>query len=247
MMNTHTTLKSIFVFLILTIIAVPQAGATESQTLNAGWLLETAKSTILTSSPWSDADCNVEIVAVPPDFVLYRNGRLEVIGTLERIPNNLRDIGAVNVEVYIDSELYMVFDPTPYLSVTVTTFVSADDIERDQVLTEADVDEIEVSVNMLPSADTYTSIDEIIGMAARMNIQVGRIFADGMLEPPTLVERGQNLIVYIPLGSAAITLHGIALDSGSLGEEIRVKNPDSNVIITAEVTGPSMATIRLLN
>ena len=246
-MNTYTTFKTILILLILSITAAPQVSATESQTLNAGWLLETAKSTILTNSPWSDAGCNVEIVALPPDFVLYRNGTLELIGTLERIPNNLRDIGAVNVEVYVGSELYMVFDPTPYMSVTVTTFVSADDIERDQILTEADIDAIEVSVNMLPSADTFSSIDEIIGMAARMNIQVGRIFADGMLEPPTLVERGQNLIVYIPLGSASITLNGIALDSGSLGEEIRVKNPDSNVIITAEVTGPSMAMIRLLN
>jgi flagella basal body P-ring formation protein FlgA len=80
-----------------------------------------------------------------------------------------------------------------------------------------------------------------------MNIQVGRILTDGMLEPPTLVQRGDSLIVYIPLGSAQIILNGIALDSGSLGEDIRVRNPDSNVIITAEVTGPSRATIHLLN
>ena len=246
-MNTNNFIKSLIIFLALSFVAIPPARSTDSQTLNAGWLLETARSTILTTSPWSDSGCNVEIESTPSDFILYRTGRIEVVGTLERTPNNLRDIGAVDVEVYINGELYMVFDPSPYLSVTVTTFSAAHDIEHDQVLTESDVEEVEVEVNMLPSSDTYTSLDEIVGLAARMNIQVGRIFADGMLVPPTLVERGEDVLVYIPLGSAQMTLHGIALDSGALGDEIRVKNPDSNVIITAEVTGQSRAIIRLLN
>ncbi|MCX6645459.1 MAG: flagellar basal body P-ring formation chaperone FlgA [bacterium] len=246
-MNTYSTIRAAFIFLMLCFLAAPPARATESQTLNAGWLLETAKSTILTNSPWSDAGCNVEIESSPPDFILYRSGQIEVVGTLNHTPNNLRDLGAVDVEVYINGELYMVFDPSPYLSVTLTTFAAAHDIDRDQVLTEADVDQIETDINTLPSSDIYESLDEIIGMAARMNIQVGRIFSDGMLALPILVERGEELTVYIPLGPASIALHGIALDSGSLGDEIRVKNPDSNTIITAEVTGPSTATIRLLN
>jgi flagellar basal body P-ring formation protein FlgA len=246
-MNTYIKIKVAFIFLMLCFLAAPPARATDSQTLNSGWLLETAKSTILTNSPWSDTGCNVEIESYPPDFTLYRSGHIEVVGTLSHTPNNLRDLGAVDVEVYINDELYMVFDPSPYLSVTITTYAAAHDIERDQVLTEADVDQIETDISALPSSDVYESLDEIIGMAARMNIQVGRIFTDGMLALPTLVERGEELVVYISLGSAAITLHGIALDSGSLGDEIRVKNPDTNTIITAEVSGPSTATIRILN
>lgn len=246
-MNVQTISRFSIAVLTTCFLAAPQAYANESQTLNVGWLLETAKTVILTNSPWSDVGCSVEIDHIPDDISLYRSGQIEVEGILERIPNNLRDIGAVNVEVYIDGELYMVFDPVPYITVTVNTFVSANDIERDQVITENDVDEIAVNVRTLPSSDTYGSLDEIIGLAARMNIQVGRILTDGMLELPTLVQRGDSLIVCIPLGAAHIILNGIALDSGSLGENIRVRNPDTNVIITAEVTGPSRATIHLLN
>ncbi len=242
------TLSRVGAVLIATFLVagLSPAHATDSQTLNSGWLLEAARNTILTSDPWSSAGCTVEIESVPADITVYRDGRIEVEAVLERVPNGLRDIGAVVVEVYVAGELYMRFDPSPCLSVSVSVFRTARDIERGEILSRTDIEEASVDVRTLPSGDMYGTIDEIVGMAARMNIQIGRILTDGMLEPPTMVSRGETVIVAVVLGSASVTLQGIALDSGAVGDEIRIRNPDSDAIITATVTGPSRAEIDIL-
>jgi flagellar basal body P-ring formation protein FlgA len=166
---------------------------------------------------------------------------------LDRTPNSVRDVSAVTVEVFAGGVLYMRYDPAPYITVSSRSFQTTRDIERGEILSSGDVQEMWIDVRQLPSDDPYENIEDIIGLAARTNIQAGHTITENMLELPTLVIRGETVIVSVPFGNAAITLRGIALDSGSLGEEIRVRNPDSNTIISATVSGQSHAEIRLLN
>jgi flagella basal body P-ring formation protein FlgA len=238
-------------FLVATVLfclfsGFTQANATDTQTLNIGWLLESARNMILTSDPWAGQGCEVDINGTPSDIIVYESGHISVSAVLERNPNSLRDVGAVTVEVYIDGELYMRFDPSPYLLVTVPVFTACHDIDRGQVLSSLDFTETPTDVRSLPSDEMYDTVEDIIGMAARMNIQSGRIITTSMLEPPTMVVRGEAVVVYIDLGNAFVTLHGTALDSGAVGDQIRVRNTDSNVIITATVTGASLAQIFIL-
>jgi len=219
------------------------AHATTSQNLNAGWLIESARNLILTSDPWADLGCVVETTGTPSDFTVYKSGRIDVVAVLERYPNSFRDIGAVSVEVYVDGDIYLRFDPSPYLSVAVPAFRTTRSIDRGEILSENDFEQVILDVREIPSDDIYESSDEIIGQAARMNIGDGRILTDGLLESPTLVFRGDTVLVVIPVGNMSVSLHGTSLDSGALGDEIRVRNPDSNAIITARVTGPSTAEV----
>jgi flagella basal body P-ring formation protein FlgA len=245
-MDTRASFRFVFLLAAICMLAGPmQARATDYQTLNAGWLLETARNLILTNDPWRSAGCGVEIASTPPDITVYRDGRLDVTGVLERLPNGLRDIGAVSVEVYVSGELYMRFDPSPYLAVTVRTFTASRDIDRGEIIAESDVNEVDTDVRSLPVGDLFDSLDNILGMAARVSIQSGRVLDSSMLELPTFVQRGETVQVSVPIGGIAITLQGIALDSGVLGDEIRVRNPDSGKIINAIVTGPSCAEIRV--
>ena len=207
--------------------------------------MESARNLVLTSAPWSETGCTVEISSTPPDMTIYHDGQIEVEAVLDRYPSSLRDISAVTVEVYVGGTIYMRFDPSPYLDVSVPVYRFVNDLDRDDIVTEDDIEEVMVDVRELPLGDLVTDIDEIVGLAARMNLQAGRIVTDGLLEPPTLVFRGESVLVIIPLGEITITLNGTALDSGALGEEIRVRNPDSRAIITAIVTGPSRAEINL--
>ncbi len=248
-MNTKSIIKFTVTLIAFCIIAgltgVSTARATDSQHLSSGWLIESARNLILTCDPWAESGCTVETSGTPGDIIIYKSGRVEVEAILERVPNSLRDIGAVTVEVLVDGALYLRFDPTPYLTVSVSVFTTAHSIDRDQVLTEDDVEEKLVDVRNLPSGDLYETIDDIVGLSARMNIQAGRILTDGMLELPTLVFRSETVMVNVPIGGIRITLQGIALDAGALGDEIRVRNPDTNAIITAIVTGYSKAEIKL--
>ena len=217
--------------------------ADSTRTVNTGWLLESAKNLILTSDPWQDLGCTVSIDSTPSDINIYRSGEIEVTAVLDRSPNSFRDIGAVSVEVYVDGEIYIRFDPSPYLSVSAPVFKTTRSLDRGEVLSESDFEAVSVDVREIPSGEIFTSADDIIGLSARMNITSGKILTDSLLELPTLVFRGDVVYVVVPFGNISVTLKGTALDSGAMGDEIRVRNPDSNVIIDAVVTGPSTAEV----
>jgi flagella basal body P-ring formation protein FlgA len=244
--NIATILRlTLLVPVLALLVGGSPAGATATQTLNSGWLLDVARNTILTSVPWSTAGVTVEIASVPADIQVYSDGRLDVRGILERTPLSIKDIAAVGVEVLVDGRLYMRFDPTPYLKATIQTFILTRDIERGEILAESDVVETGVDVTDLPTGQLPSSIDEITGFAAKIGLQTGRVVTLNMLELPIVVQRGRPVAVYIQIGDAAVVLNGIALDNGAVGDSIRVRNPDSQAIISASVTGPGKAEIRL--
>ncbi|HEX9746141.1 MAG TPA: flagellar basal body P-ring formation chaperone FlgA [bacterium] len=220
--------------------------ATDYQTINSGWLLATAQNIYLTSEPWKSAGCNVEITSTPADATVYRTGQVDVVGKLERTPNGLRDIGAVTVEIFISGELYMRFDPGPYIAVSMNVYKATRDIDREEIIGDGDIELAAVEVRNLPSHEIVMDPGTIIGKAAKVNIQAGRIISEEVIEFPVVVERGESVIVFIQLGAASITMQGIALDSGAVGDEIRVRNPDSDAIITATVTGESRAEVKIL-
>ena len=192
-MNTiRAILRLIILAPALALLGVSSpAGATATQTLNSGWLLEVARNTILTSAPWSNAEVTVEIATIPADVQVYTEGRIEVRGVLERTPLSIKDVGAVGIEVLVDGRLYMRFDPTPYLKTTIQTFTLTRDIERGEVLAESDVAECGVDVTDLPSGQLPSSIDEIVGFAAKTGLQIGKVVTLNMLELPTVVRRGE--------------------------------------------------------
>lgn len=216
-------------------------GAAGQQTLNSGWLLETAKNTVLTSEPWKSAGCDVEISSVPADITVYKSGKIEVSGILKRTPNGIKDIGSVSIEVYVDGELYLRFDPSQYLTVSVEVWTANRNIDRGEIIRESDLEKKNSDVRSLPSRPALTDIADIVGKSAKMNIQSGKIISDELIENPILVKHGDSVVVYVPVGGAYVTMTGTALDSGAKGDEIRVKNPDSNKIVTAIVTDTGKA------
>jgi flagella basal body P-ring formation protein FlgA len=230
------------VLLSMAAFMVPSpATASDSQLINSGWLLEVARNTIISNEPWKSAEVDVQIASTPSDFTVYRSGKIEVKGVLERTPSSIRDLKAVSVSVYIDSQLYMRFDPTPFLSASMQTFTATRDIKRGDVISESDIEKIPVDLKLLPQGDLFASADDITGKSAKMNISNGKVLTSDVLEMPILVKRGDTVRVTISLGGAEISLNGISLDEGVLNEEIRVRNPDSKTIIKAIVTGPGQA------
>jgi flagellar basal body P-ring formation protein FlgA len=217
------------------------ASASDSQIINSGWLLEVARNTIISNEPWESSGVDVQIESTPADFTVYRSGKIDVKGVLERTPGSIRDIKAVSVNVTIDGQVYMRFDPSPYLTATIETFKSNRDIKRGEVIAKSDIEKIPIDIKLLPQGDLFVSADEIAGKSAKMNISNGKILTSDLIELPVLVRRGDTVRVIITLGGAEISLNGTSLDDGVLNEEIRVRNPDSKSIIRAIVTGPGQA------
>lgn len=120
--------------------------------------------------------------------------------------------------------------------------VAAHPIARGQTLAAADLDWRRFDARRVPRG-TLEVPDQLIGTITRRSLQAGRPIADRDVERPTLVERGRSVrLVYAGPGLRLEAL-GIAQQSGTLGEVVRVVNADSERALSGIVAGPGKVQI----
>lgn len=83
--------------------------------------------------------------------------------------------------------------------------------------------------------DFVTDTRMLYGKRARRAIRNGQEITLDQAEAPLLVERGDNVVIRVDQDGVRASMRGMALQSGSLGEGILVRNLSSNKEITAWV------------
>ena len=96
---------------------------------------------------------------------------------------------------------------------------------------------IQRSINLDSFRDQYvTDFDQISGMIVKRTFRDGQVIRTDQLTEPTLVERGEKIVITAKAGQTYVKMFGTALSSGKLGDQIRVKNISSSRILVAKVT-----------
>lgn len=129
---------------------------------------------------------------------------------------------------------------TVQVSVTATQLVAVltatRRIERGEVLGAGDV--VVRSVNRFDAPrGALVALPDVLGSAAVRPILPGMVLAEGMIEKPSAVQRGERVRLVSALGSLEVSVAAEALESGAHGQRIRVRNTETRRIITARVRG----------
>lgn len=110
-------------------------------------------------------------------------------------------------------------------------------IERDQVLTANDFKRRRTDISYVRQG-YFTTFNELDNQVSKRRITVGKIISPRMVEFAKWVERHQEVVIEARIGGMAARMKGVALESGSKGEQIKVKNSTSDKTILATVVGP---------
>jgi flagella basal body P-ring formation protein FlgA len=94
-----------------------------------------------------------------------------------------------------------------------------------------------------PSA--LTDAQSAIGMMTTQSVRAGSVLTDRAVAPPQLVRRGEVVTVIFESGALRITNRAESLQNGAAGDEVTVRNLQSQRTIQALVTGPR--TVRVIN
>jgi len=103
------------------------------------------------------------------------------------------------------------------------------------VLGSQDVHVARVRASLVRGEVAYRPADAV-GMQLRHAVAAGQPLAISELVRPSLVQRGANVLMVLESTGIALTAQGQALESGAIGERIRVLNPSSHAVVEAEVT-----------
>lgn len=91
--------------------------------------------------------------------------------------------------------------------------------------------------------DFVRRLDEVTGRAAKRALAPGRPFTYGDLKAQTLITRGSNVQVRVRHGGLVVSLKAQAMQSGGVGEQIRLLNPASRKMLVATVVGKDVAEV----
>lgn len=123
--------------------------------------------------------------------------------------------------------------------------VAARALVRGQRLTAQDLRLEERDVGALRDGAIHDPT-QVTGYLMTRPLAAGRILSASALAAPMLVERGRPVRIALDAHGVYITMSGLAMDNGALGETVRVRNPASQRIVEGVVVGPAQIRVRHL-
>jgi len=109
-------------------------------------------------------------------------------------------------------------------------------------ITKGDIKWISVHSNRLRNG-VITDINELVGKAGKRGLRSGLPVQENSIRRPILVPKGSLVTIILKAPKMILTAQGKALEDGSDGDTVQIKNTQSNKIIEAEVTGPGTVTV----
>jgi flagella basal body P-ring formation protein FlgA len=110
------------------------------------------------------------------------------------------------------------------------------------IIQESDVIERRTLADHL-SDDPLVTKSQTVGQQAARDLKPGMIMTARMVDPVPLVKSGQYVTVTLSQGSVQIKTVAKAMEGGSFGQTIRVKNESTKDVFEVTLTGPQTATM----
>lgn len=153
-------------------------------------------------------------------------------------------LGRVTVRVRCDgSAPWTIFVPA-----TVKLFrdvvVVTRPLKRDNVVGENDVALRERDVGTL-SQGFLTDLDQAVGMKMVRPTVLDQVLTAQHLEQAEVVRKGDHVVITARSGPLSVRMPGEALAKGGQGEQIRVRNLNSQRVVKARVTGPGQVEVAM--
>lgn len=128
---------------------------------------------------------------------------------------------------------------------TVSTLIVADgELGRGQTIGAGEVRVLRVPESRIPD-DAIRNVAELEGAALRRSLKDGEAVTKRSLELLPLIHRGDRVTMVAEGGGIRITATGEALGSGRRGDAVKVRNLDSQKIVSGRVTASQTVSMEL--
>lgn len=115
-------------------------------------------------------------------------------------------------------------------------------IGRGSVVEEEDVIMARLNVGDLPK-DASLELDQIIGQKVEGEVAMGDAFRGNRLQTPAIISAGSRVVLLYRTPLLEASASGVALESGSQDQEIRVRNVGSKKIVSGKVIEPGLVMV----
>ena len=208
--------------------------------LPAGRIKQAVEAAIRGHMPWRQEDVTIsgitfdETIQLPTGKLAYR--------VLPKRNEDFLGRTIVALHLFIDGEPVRKLWVNATISVVADVVTVVNPLGKHQHIEQADLTVERRDLAGL-SADTVRRIEDALGNRTTRMIYPGTVLKASMIASPPLVRRGDIVRILATTGTMTITATGMAKQQGRKGDAVRVKNTDSNRVITARVSGPGTVVV----
>lgn len=130
------------------------------------------------------------------------------------------------------------------VKVLVPTIVAKHHLPRGTVIKARDLKKKEIDANRLRQG-YFNDKKPLIGMIVRSSIYAGNTIKPKSLQAPSLIYRGETVSIIASSNGIRVTIQGVALNSGRIGETIRVKSLRNKRVLEGRVVGRKQVQVLL--
>lgn len=141
----------------------------------------------------------------------------------------------LNYEIYVDGKKYLTLPLNARVKFVKLAPFAKRDIPKGKIIYSDDITFEKYKSN---GRREFLTKEDIIGKVAKVNIKRGSLIKRYFLRPDFKVLKRKNVKIIYSKGSIQINLLGLALENGSIGDTVRVKNISTNKVIKCKVVGP---------
>jgi flagellar basal body P-ring formation protein FlgA len=128
------------------------------------------------------------------------------------------------------------------ITILKTVYVARRALMKGDHLTGHDMYQAEIDVHKLKYG-YFEDIDELVGLVCKQNIAINSAFDPHNIELPKVVRKGEKVSIVTNNNNLTVSMDGIAINDGALGDTIKVKNLASKKIIEAQIAGEKRVTV----
>lgn len=128
------------------------------------------------------------------------------------------------------------------ITILKTVFLAKRSLMAGEQITGNDLYQAEINIHQLKHG-YFNDIDDLIGRVCSKNVAINTPFNPHNIELAKVVHKGEKVSIVTNNNNLTISMDGIALSGGTVGDTIKVKNLSSNKIVEAQIAGEKRVSV----
>lgn len=191
------------------------------------------------ANPTTTSEIEISVNRIDP--------RLKLFKCANPLTLSLKDSGNIGGNIAVKTQCQGEKPWSIYVSAKVSIYedvlVAMNHLPRGTVIDESDIDFARINISEIGNyfADDF---NQVIGKSLSRPIKRGSPIRLTQLKEPTVIKRGQEVVIEAQSSGIMVAAYATALSDGRIGEQIKVKNTQSNQIVKATVINQGRVGVR---
>jgi flagella basal body P-ring formation protein FlgA len=159
-------------------------------------------------------------------------------------PANRRNTGKITVGVRCSGvQPWTLYVPVT-VSIMLPVVVTTTDIHRGTLIRKEHLQLEKRDIARLHRG-YLESLEQAVGKSVKQSIRSNQVVTPSKIVSPRAIKRNSRVTILASSNSIQVRMAGIALENGSIGERIRIRNQSSNLEIDAKVVAPGVVQVAM--